>query len=94
MIREGICREILPLKKGWADNYEYAILKSQRNIRPKQDTVQKDKDHVWHPFTQHHSAKDHHHTNQKILIFFFMVWMKRKRSKRYVTSVRMMGMMC
>ena len=59
MIREGICREILPLRKGWTDNYEYAILRTERNIRPKQDTVQKDKDHVWHPFTQHHSAKDH-----------------------------------
>lgn len=59
MIREGICREILPLKKGWTDNYEYAILKSERNFKPKSDTVQKDKKHVWHPFTQHQSAKDH-----------------------------------
>lgn len=27
-ILEGRCRQILPLKKGWSDNFEYAILES------------------------------------------------------------------
>ncbi|MEM7086176.1 MAG: GNAT family N-acetyltransferase [Bacteroidota bacterium] len=26
MLREGLCRKILPLQSGWADNYMYAIL--------------------------------------------------------------------
>lgn len=28
MTREGRCRQILPLKSGWSDNFEYAILES------------------------------------------------------------------
>lgn len=28
MLREGRCRQILPLKSGWSDNFQYAILKS------------------------------------------------------------------
>jgi ribosomal-protein-alanine N-acetyltransferase len=28
MQREGICRQNLPLKSGWSDNYEYAILET------------------------------------------------------------------
>ena len=28
MIREGHCRQTLPLKTGWADNYEYALLET------------------------------------------------------------------
>jgi RimJ/RimL family protein N-acetyltransferase len=27
-IREGIGRQILPLKSGWTDNYEYSILET------------------------------------------------------------------
>jgi ribosomal-protein-alanine N-acetyltransferase len=30
MTREGHCRKILPLKSGWADNYEYAILEEDK----------------------------------------------------------------
>jgi RimJ/RimL family protein N-acetyltransferase len=30
MTREGRHREILPLKSGWSDNYEYAILESDK----------------------------------------------------------------
>lgn len=30
MIREGRGRQILPLKTGWSDNFEYAILESDR----------------------------------------------------------------
>ncbi|MBL4662979.1 MAG: GNAT family N-acetyltransferase, partial [Flavobacteriaceae bacterium] len=26
MLREGLCRKILPLQSGWMDNYMYAIL--------------------------------------------------------------------
>ncbi len=29
MIREGRGRQILPLKSGWADNFEYAILENE-----------------------------------------------------------------
>ncbi|EIJ39089.1 acetyltransferase, ribosomal protein N-acetylase [Galbibacter orientalis DSM 19592] len=29
MIREGHRRQVLPLKSGWSDNYEYAILESE-----------------------------------------------------------------
>ncbi len=28
MLREGTCRKILPLKSGWSDNYQYAILET------------------------------------------------------------------
>jgi hypothetical protein len=28
MIREGRLRQTLPLKTGWSDNFEYAILES------------------------------------------------------------------
>lgn len=59
MKQEGICREILPLKSGWSDNYEYAILKSDRLEKKISNVQQKDLDHVWHPFTQHHTAKEH-----------------------------------
>ena len=38
MIREGRGREILPLKSGWSDNFEYSILESDER---KQSTVQK-----------------------------------------------------
>jgi len=31
MKREGHRRKILPLKKGWSDNYEYAILEEEYN---------------------------------------------------------------
>lgn len=33
MTREGRCRESLPLKSGWSDNYEYAILESDKRKR-------------------------------------------------------------
>ncbi|MFD2908701.1 GNAT family N-acetyltransferase [Flavobacterium ardleyense] len=33
MKREGRCRQVLPLKSGWSDNFEYAILES--DIRKK-----------------------------------------------------------
>ena len=33
MTREGGKRKALPLKTGWADNYEYAILQSEYRIR-------------------------------------------------------------
>ncbi|HAS47224.1 MAG TPA: GNAT family N-acetyltransferase [Microscillaceae bacterium] len=38
MIREGRGRQILPLKSGWSDNFEYAILDSDER---KQNTKQK-----------------------------------------------------
>lgn len=28
MIKEGRCRQVLPLKSGWSDNFEYSILES------------------------------------------------------------------
>lgn len=28
MIKEGRCRQVLPLKSGWSDNYEYALLET------------------------------------------------------------------
>jgi ribosomal-protein-alanine N-acetyltransferase len=30
MIREGRCRKVVPLKTGWSDNFEYAILENDR----------------------------------------------------------------
>jgi ribosomal-protein-alanine N-acetyltransferase len=33
MIREGRGRQILPLKSGWSDNFEYAILESDKRIK-------------------------------------------------------------
>ena len=30
MIREGRGRQVLPLKTGWSDNFEYAILKTDK----------------------------------------------------------------
>tara|TARA_B110000305_G_scaffold240696_1_gene312123 strand:+ start:1114 stop:2928 length:1815 start_codon:yes stop_codon:yes gene_type:complete len=69
MKMEGICREILPLKSGWSDNYEYAILKSDFN-ETKNDTLQKkDKEHVWHPFTQHLTANEHLEINKAKGVF-------------------------
>jgi len=59
MRREGICSEVLPLKSGWSDNYEYAVLKKEWQINTPNSINQKDKDHVWHPFTQHQTANDH-----------------------------------
>ena len=32
MTREGCLREVLPLKSGWSDNYQYAILQSDIRI--------------------------------------------------------------
>ena len=32
MIREGSKRKVLPLKSGWADNFEYAILETDRRL--------------------------------------------------------------
>lgn len=33
MTREGHCRQILPLKNGWSDNFEYAILETDERTR-------------------------------------------------------------
>lgn len=35
MLREGRCRQVLPLKSGWSDNYEYAILESDYELLKK-----------------------------------------------------------
>ena len=57
MMREGRGRQILPLKSGWSDNYEYAILKSDREEKSINfDVIAKDQAHVWHPFTQHETS--------------------------------------
>ncbi len=33
MIREGLGRQVLPLKSGWSDNYEYSILETDERTR-------------------------------------------------------------
>lgn len=35
MIKEGRCRQVLPLKSGWSDNYEYAILETDYELLKK-----------------------------------------------------------
>jgi RimJ/RimL family protein N-acetyltransferase len=38
MIREGRGRQILPLKSGWSDNFEYSILETdKRKLSTKKD---------------------------------------------------------
>jgi RimJ/RimL family protein N-acetyltransferase len=32
MIREGRKRQVLPLKSGWSDNFEYAIVETDKRI--------------------------------------------------------------
>lgn len=33
MIREGRLRQVLPLKSGWSDNFQYSILETDKSLR-------------------------------------------------------------
>ena len=39
MVREGHLRQVLPLKSGWSDNFEYAILETDERKITKHNNV-------------------------------------------------------